>query len=456
MTMFETNARFHYKESKLWADKCVIQKVIKMTGTEFDIFSNSLLRDQDFIKANNDICGVDEHKKRYCILVVGEGKPDGILVDSSGFNYARYSAFIPNVESFLTTQRYPALAELNKKMTMMVDYIVEFGGAGSPDGRGIIDLQDSELTFGIDFMSNATLRSTVLAMLDERSEIQDWVLDGSQLIVWRDLGLDKPTPLDEPFQVFIINREKFDKGEEVGEWLTLPTSADTLHELFERIGIDKPSEGAFIISSVRMPLEEHLSDHISKYDSLDELNMLVSCLYDLEDEFENQYVFEKLQAILSSGVADIGTGVSALINLVDVNNFKDFDFIYAHDEEHLGRWYSDEEGGMPNCVSFAEYGKQRAKDEGGKFIPELDGYIKYLGEGKVITPVYTGVVPDKYKIVGTALRGLQPEKTERIPNTKPSVVDEIRASQQSLSKPKENNEQQLESKTKKRSGEHDL
>jgi len=130
--MFETNAHFQYKESKLRADKCVIQKVIKMTGTEFDIFSNSLLRDQDFIKANNDIGGVDEHKKRHCILVVGERKPDGILVDSSGYNYARYTALIPNVESFLTTQRYTALAELNKKMTMMVDYIAELGGIAFP------------------------------------------------------------------------------------------------------------------------------------------------------------------------------------------------------------------------------------------------------------------------------------------------------------------------------------
>jgi len=153
-------------------------------------------------------------------------------------------------------------------------------------------------------------------------------------------------------------------------------------------------------------VKEHLGDHISKYDSLDELNMLASYLYDLEDEFENQYVLEKLQAILSSGVADICTGVSALINLVDTNNFKAFDFIYAHNEDELGRWYSDEEGGLPDGVSFAEYGKQRAKDEGGKFIPELDGYIKHFDEGKEITPVYNGVVPDNYKIVGTALRGL--------------------------------------------------
>jgi len=58
-------------------------------------------------------------------------------------------AFIPNVESFLVTEQYPSLAELNKKMTMMVDYIVEFGGAGNPDGRGVIDLQDSELTLVI-------------------------------------------------------------------------------------------------------------------------------------------------------------------------------------------------------------------------------------------------------------------------------------------------------------------
>jgi hypothetical protein len=78
-----------------------------------------MLRDQDFIKENNGLMRPDADGKPHCLLVVGEDRRDGILVDSSGSGYARYSAFIPNVEGLLTVGRYPALAELNPSFADM-------------------------------------------------------------------------------------------------------------------------------------------------------------------------------------------------------------------------------------------------------------------------------------------------------------------------------------------------
>ena len=87
---------------------------------------------------------------------------------------------------------------------------------------------------------------------------------------------------EPPIEVFILNREKYDKGETSGKWLTLPADISTLYDLLLHIGVDSPSETAFTITAVRVS-DNHIRDYISKHDSLDELNLLASHLSDLED-----------------------------------------------------------------------------------------------------------------------------------------------------------------------------
>ena len=41
----------------------------------------------------------------HCLLVVGEDRPDGILVESEGSSYARYAAFLPNACDFLAAHQ---------------------------------------------------------------------------------------------------------------------------------------------------------------------------------------------------------------------------------------------------------------------------------------------------------------------------------------------------------------
>ena len=459
--MIETKAIFRGKEPNMDTLDCVITKVIRLPGAAFDSFSTNLLHDQDFIAENNKLMGYSDDGKRQCILVVGEGHKDGILVHSAGYDYARYTALIPNVEAFLLAEQYPALTEFNKKLANIVDYIVslessteytiEDGRSESSQIRYAVDLQDLDTKFDIDLMYNNAVLNTVLDMLESKPGIKGFELDKSELIIYRESDSDILTlePLSDPtvtltdmyaygyawdgmvplgkeralelydkghevyrlyedntegaigsredilesdglfgvhdperklldemgqsqlFQVFILNREKYDKGEAAGEWLTLPTDADTLQGLLERIGIEKPSEGAYTVTAVRMPMEDYLRDYISKYDSIDELNMLASFMNDMED-FER----DKLQAILSSGVAYVASDASALINLL----------------------YEDKP-------------KMSAK--------------------------YDGVIPDEYKIVGKALAGMRLKAQERSSKNrtqggrdgeKPSVMDEIKAS----------------------------
>jgi len=374
--MFETNAAaFRSKEPALEAQACVIEKVVRLSGAGYDGFAANLTKDYDFIKDNHDLMLRGEDGKRHCLLVTGEGRRDGILVDSSGYDYARYTSMLPNAEDFLTVGRYPALAELNRKLAGLVDLIAEHGGDGNPDGRGVFHFQDWEDRFGLDFTTNAALKRTITNMLNDRPEIQDWELDGHDLIVHRapepvqaaeDLsdpyvtkadmyaygyGWDGMIPLSKeralelfdkdhqvyrlyendaegaaddreaietfdgmfgvedpawarpekepPLEVFILNREKFDKGETSGEWLALPVLPGDLCDVFERIGIDRPSEGAFTISAIRVR-DDFVLDSVSKYDSFDELNMLASYMKDNAD-FN---AFKKYQDIIRGGVPE--------------------------------------------------------------------------------------------------------------------------------------------------------
>ena len=495
--MLEMNAVFVRKESDFEPQPCVIEKIIRLSDFEYDRFAANMLAAQDFIEDNAEFMqGHDSEGRVRCLLVVCDGRRDGILVDSDGGDYARRSAFVPNAEDFLNAQQYPALADLNRKLTLAVDYIASVAGTGSPDGRGFVKLQDSGLTFGIDFTANPGLRDILLGMLGERPEIRSTELDEGKLIICREPGADamRESLIDQAVSrtdmyaygyswdgMIPLGKEHalmlFDKGHEVfrlyqsdaegvadtrdgiedfyglfgvedpawekgrepanievfihnpvryrnagseariaqtwhgyseiptecihsGEWLTLPTDADTLRGLFERIGVDSPGEDAFKITAIRVP-QEDLRDFVSTHDSLDELNILATYVADLED-----FEIAKLEAILARGRLYIGRGTPALLNILDPDNFDAFELVDADNVEALGRYHAFETGEKPDGVSYKDYGNQVAKEAGGVFTEW--GYLCF--RNKELSRGYVGVVPDEYKIVDKAL-GVERSKT---------------------------------------------
>ena len=194
-----------------------------------------------------------------------------------------------------------------------------------------------------------------------------------------------------------------------GEWLTLPADAETLRDVLERIGVEGGDGAEVVITSVRVP--DYLTEYISKNDSLDELNMLASYLNDMAD-----HELEKLEDILSSGIADVERSAAGVTNLLYEDNFNGFVAIEAKDYEALGRYYEDEK---PEDVSFEDFGKQNADGDKGIFIN--GGYIYH--RYKEVSPEYDGVVPAEYKIVDAAVAGLPSKEPE--PAKKPSVLQQI-------------------------------
>lgn len=75
-----------------------VVKVIQLTGQQFRDFSANLLRDMPFLIPNKNLTGYDRGVTR-CLLVTTRTRRDGILVDCQGFNFARYSYYVPDKQS---------------------------------------------------------------------------------------------------------------------------------------------------------------------------------------------------------------------------------------------------------------------------------------------------------------------------------------------------------------------
>ena len=76
-------------------DEFVIEKEIILSKSEFDKFINRPLDDYDFIKENLELMYCDKDDVFHCIFVTSNEHDFGILVESEGYHYARYTAYLP-------------------------------------------------------------------------------------------------------------------------------------------------------------------------------------------------------------------------------------------------------------------------------------------------------------------------------------------------------------------------
>ena len=94
-------AELRRKQSEYEGEPCAVDKVIELPSLRFQQFSRTLLADYDFIAENKNAIR-HNGDARHCLLILDAEGTDGFLVDPQGYNYARYSAFVPNARSLLT------------------------------------------------------------------------------------------------------------------------------------------------------------------------------------------------------------------------------------------------------------------------------------------------------------------------------------------------------------------
>lgn len=82
-------------------EPCEVRKVISLPDKEYAFFKKHLMYEYDFLRKNKDQMGF-HNGIRQCVLVLGESSEDGVLVDSSGYGYARYTAPFLGARSYMT------------------------------------------------------------------------------------------------------------------------------------------------------------------------------------------------------------------------------------------------------------------------------------------------------------------------------------------------------------------
>lgn len=119
------NARLNRKDARIDIQSCVIEKVIELDVDGFELFKNNLLQDYPFIESHKHLMGFDDDGKAHCLLVIGEDSDDGILVESEGSNYARYSSFVPNARQILEQERLsPTLKDFVNTIQEKMDDLI--------------------------------------------------------------------------------------------------------------------------------------------------------------------------------------------------------------------------------------------------------------------------------------------------------------------------------------------
>lgn len=82
------NASMERKAPRIQTDPYSVDDIIELSEEEYSSLYNDLLEDREYFE--------ERKEKRYdSVLVLGEGQKDGILVDTQGCSYARYSALVP-------------------------------------------------------------------------------------------------------------------------------------------------------------------------------------------------------------------------------------------------------------------------------------------------------------------------------------------------------------------------
>jgi hypothetical protein len=78
-------------------DEFVIEKTIVINKDLFNCFIKDPLQDYDFITENLEHMFCDKNEVFHCIFVTTDEHDFGILVESEGYHYARYTAYLPKV-----------------------------------------------------------------------------------------------------------------------------------------------------------------------------------------------------------------------------------------------------------------------------------------------------------------------------------------------------------------------
>lgn len=172
------NVPLRRKDTEIETSPCVVEKTIELGADEYKTFSQNLLENYDFIFENSD-CMYTRDGVLHCLLVLGKDQNDGILVESEGSAYARYSAFVPNARKMYLLERYPALRDFNDRMLRNVEIYAQQAIENQEEGVCHLSLENIRWDLQPEVFETQLLSD----MLEDRPEFEGVEEEDEEIIL---------------------------------------------------------------------------------------------------------------------------------------------------------------------------------------------------------------------------------------------------------------------------------
>lgn len=165
LEVIQTNPkiRFNSKDPAPDVKPFRLRAVEILDENQWAVFSNRLLDDYDFIAKHSDALCVGSDGVTNALLVLNKQTEEGILVNSEGSSYARYSAYLPFAGHLL-----------DYYVNMIADYCVTEGTLNTSDGAWAISFDELyEHHNEVDITEGNGIDELVLRELQVRDEVAE-------------------------------------------------------------------------------------------------------------------------------------------------------------------------------------------------------------------------------------------------------------------------------------------
>lgn len=205
-------------------------------------------------------------------------------------------------------------------------------------------------------------------------------------------------------EVYLINTARHTEETPVAEWVSLPTDAETMKAVFERLGVDGSDTEQYQVSAFHSSLDGW-SEALKPGESLDDLNYLAALLTQRSDEERDKF----------AAAAQYGDHAASAADLINLTHNLDCYWLYptVHNSDDYGHYLIDDldELELPDAAKrffdYKNYGREAVKEDRGIFTDY--GYV--YNNGNDYAEWYkANQVPQEYRL--TAQPGPQRDMDE--------------------------------------------
>lgn len=160
--------RLQHKPASMDIQRCNIVGIEYVTDGMFQVLKSGTLGDCTFLEKWAGKLRARPDGLTDCLLVLTNNSDDGIVIDSEGYSYPRYAAFIPDAKLLYALDRHPAMSEFVRGMTELVDRYAKLAVDCQCDGIYSLYYKDIQGAAKFNYFNE----DLFMEMLSNRPEIE--------------------------------------------------------------------------------------------------------------------------------------------------------------------------------------------------------------------------------------------------------------------------------------------